>query len=244
MYINKKLVETFPQVPVIYRIYNIESNKGYIGKCEKGLSRVLDHVRCYKRPKCEYRARLLYRAINKHGIEKFNWEILHFPSSEEIDFYEKSLIEKYESCNSSMGYNITEGGTGGYTTKNFTEEQKILRIFRYKETRKKTLEKDPNAYDWSKRIHAKTLKDTRACPIKSAKNRQMSRERLLRLNKTDPRFIASRCKKCIHIESGRIFDSLKEMSAFYNIRIYTLRKYIKSNKTTDKGTFKLYGEGY
>lgn len=67
---------------------------------------------------------ILNRAINKHGSENFEREILKFHSSKDEAFsHEKELVTP-ELVKSSKSYNIALGGNGGNTTEGFTVEQK------------------------------------------------------------------------------------------------------------------------
>ena len=62
--------------------------------------------------------RILHRAINKYGRENFVKSILEVADTEaEIDLLEIKWISHYRSINEALLYNLTDGGTGGNTTK-------------------------------------------------------------------------------------------------------------------------------
>lgn len=56
------------------------------------------------------RRKYIHRAINRYGIENFEWHILRECSSkEELDIYEKKFIVDYFATNKRYGYNLTFG---------------------------------------------------------------------------------------------------------------------------------------
>lgn len=88
----------------IYKITNKINNKIYIGQSKNPQHRWSQH---------KYKARnnkdnsLLYKAINKYGIENFDFSIIGW--FEDYNEKEKYYI-KYFNCLSPNGYNILEGG--------------------------------------------------------------------------------------------------------------------------------------
>lgn len=67
---------------------------------------------------------LLRRALKKYGKENFTKRILmECDTKEELDYFEKFFIAAYDAVNSSVYYNIAEGGHGGFTG-NHTEKTK------------------------------------------------------------------------------------------------------------------------
>lgn len=98
----------------IYKITNLINGKIYIGK-----DTVSD--------KNYYGSGLLIkRSINKHGIENFKKEILEeCDNNDELCIREKYWIEKYNSTNSQIGYNISKGGDGGDTISNNPNKEEI-----------------------------------------------------------------------------------------------------------------------
>ena len=103
----------------IYKIKNLVNGKEYVGQSIHIERRWSEHKRCpTNRP--------LYQAINKYGIENFEFSIL-----EECDF---SLLDekeiywiKYYNSIFPNGYNLTSGGSGaGHIVKISNEDLEII----------------------------------------------------------------------------------------------------------------------
>ena len=91
----------------IYKTTNILNNMIYIGK-HKWDNLELDST---------YLGSGIYlkRAIEKYGKENFTCEILDYAETlQELNDKEKLYIEKFNSMNSKIGYNLTRGGDGTY----------------------------------------------------------------------------------------------------------------------------------
>ena len=106
----------------IYKISNLINGKIYIGKTTKSIeSRFRAHVSEMKRFKrClinntdfGYNSRL-YPAMLKYGTENFTIELVEEVSSD-VNLEEREIyyIKKFNSCDLSIGYNISPGGLGG-----------------------------------------------------------------------------------------------------------------------------------
>lgn len=183
---------------VVYRVFHIETQKGYIGKCIRGLDRVHSHFKKFNNPKYEYRAKLLYRAMKCHGSDKFSFEILERVSSvKELNLAEKRLIETFDSRNPEKGYNIRPGGDGGDTYSYLTEEEKIVRGKNLSAAQKLSYKNDPDR----KLALSKQMKKMRADPEKRRLNSQVCSERMKRLNK-DPNFKRGKSIKGRRNKSG------------------------------------------
>jgi group I intron endonuclease len=96
---------------IIYKTTNIINGKYYIGKDINNSEHYLGS------------GVLLKRAIKKYGKENFIKEILeHCETLDVLDKREKFWIKELNSI--SLGYNLTDGGTGGDTfTKNINKEE-------------------------------------------------------------------------------------------------------------------------
>lgn len=71
----------------------------------------------------------LTMAIKKYGKEHFVKEVIESCSTlEELNKREQFWINKFNSTNKKIGYNLTEGGEGGNTRKFYTKTQKELYI--------------------------------------------------------------------------------------------------------------------
>lgn len=112
----------------IYKITNLVNNGVYIGQTSKSITeRFSDHVTIsnnYVDGKDGHSH--LYRAMRKYGSENFVVEQIDSATSkEELDIKERYWISYYRSCN-VVCYNIADGGTGGNTWDNHTDEEKLI----------------------------------------------------------------------------------------------------------------------
>jgi group I intron endonuclease len=95
---------------IIYKTTNLLNGKIYVGKDEKNNPNYLGS------------GKILKLAINKNGRDNFKKEILEVCDSREIlNDREKYWIESLSAT--TLGYNITEGGSGGRT--------KFKKIYQY-----------------------------------------------------------------------------------------------------------------
>lgn len=110
---------------IIYKTTNLINGKIYVGKDSKSNPNYLGS------------GLLLKRAINKYGVENFKKETIEECSSlEELSIREKFWIKELDSINNDIGYNLTEGGTGGDTWSNTTDDRKNERSIKISETGK------------------------------------------------------------------------------------------------------------
>jgi len=87
---------------VIYKTTNLINGKFYVGKDEKNSPNYLGS------------GKILRIAIEKYGIENFKKEILEeCLTRDELNNREKYWINELSAT--TVGYNISEGGTGGQT---------------------------------------------------------------------------------------------------------------------------------
>lgn len=99
----------------IYYIKNKLNNKYYIGQSINIYSRLLFHINKSKDTNYQH----IHRAINKDGIENFEFNIIAYiilddqnEIKNKLDFLEKFYIKKYK-CFGKDGYNATIGGDKG-----------------------------------------------------------------------------------------------------------------------------------
>lgn len=117
----------------IYKTTNLITNKIYIGQ-HKSETFDTNYIGSGKYLGC---------SINKHGIENFKCEVIEWcATANELDEREIYYIDKFNSTDLSIGYNITTGGNGthGYV---FTDDVK-QRIG--DATRINNLNRDPEVY--------------------------------------------------------------------------------------------------
>lgn len=109
----------------IYKITNKVNNKCYIGQSVDINRRFSSHKTAAKN-QVKYP---FYEAINKYGIENFNFDILEECGKEELNEKEKYWIQHYKSNNSEYGYNLTDGGQNfAINLCKLTEEDAIIII--------------------------------------------------------------------------------------------------------------------
>lgn len=89
----------------IYVLENKENCKKYVGQTKnKASKRIRKHARLAEKGE----GFAISCAIKKYGLNSFKIEIFNVPN-DLLDFFEKSLIEKY-NCMSPNGYNLESGG--------------------------------------------------------------------------------------------------------------------------------------
>lgn len=122
---------------IIYKITNKINNKIYIGQTKTPLKeRMRKH---YSDAVWEKNVTGIDGAIKKYGKENFIVDILKECSDEELDFYEKKYIKKFNTFNTSHGYNLTIGGQKGTTWLGLNEEE-VINKYKKLKTIKKTAE--------------------------------------------------------------------------------------------------------
>ena len=110
---------------IIYKVINLINNKIYIGKTTQKLNiRINQHkYDAFKNNKKSY----FYKSIRKYGWDNFKWEIIDNALSErDLNDKEVHWISYYDSNNSDIGYNLTNGGDGsvGYKPSKETMRKK------------------------------------------------------------------------------------------------------------------------
>jgi group I intron endonuclease len=130
-------------MPVIYKATNTKNGKSYIGFTTNFKKRKKVHEKRKENPNCQY----FHNAINKHGIDAFDWQILKENATlqDEINF-----IAEYESFwETGKGYNLTKGGEGslGRIVSEQTKEkhrQNAIKRYQNEEYKKKISETTKN----------------------------------------------------------------------------------------------------
>ena len=181
---------------IIYKTTNLINNKIYIGKDEKN------------DPKYLGSGLLIKRAINKYGEEHFSKVILEeCTTREELNEKEKLWIEKYNSRDVSIGYNITIGGEGGLTS-SIEKLSKISKelwlnpeyVEKQKEGRKNRIYRQKGEYTHSDETKEK-LK-----VIHTGKKQSDEHKEKTKKNNLEKRIYT--IIKCV--ETGQIFKSINE----------------------------------
>ena len=127
-------------MPGIYCIKNKQNNKYYIGQSIDMRGRLLYHINKSKIAKYQH----IHRAINKNGLENFEFCILMIVDKQNdvkntLDFFEKYYIKKFNSYG-KCGYNETIGGDIGVL--GFKQSEKTK-----EHLRQINLEKSKNIYN-------------------------------------------------------------------------------------------------
>ena len=91
----------------IYKVVCETNDKIYIGQSVNFKARKSEHIR--NALKCKsYTA--FSSALRKHGEDKFKWELIHSCADKnELNYWERYYINKYDSLCGKNGYNILDG---------------------------------------------------------------------------------------------------------------------------------------
>lgn len=103
---------------LIYKTTNLINGKIYVGKQNSS------YIHNYYLGS----GKILNQAIRKYGKENFKKEILEIcKTKEQLNEREKFWIKELKSKDNKIGYNITEGGTGGKTYSKQSENYEEIR---------------------------------------------------------------------------------------------------------------------
>lgn len=91
----------------IYKITNNINDKCYIGQSRDIKKRWVSHKNAPFNPNLKEYNYPLYQAIRKYGLENFSFEVLEECQVESLNEKEDFWIKKYNSIDSSYGYNQT-----------------------------------------------------------------------------------------------------------------------------------------
>ena len=98
----------------IYKTICLINNKIYIGQCTKNKNKSKNYFGS---------GYILLKAINKYGANNFKKEILcECNTIEELNEKELDYIQKYDSTNKNIGYNIRAGGNNSFCAKSTKEK--------------------------------------------------------------------------------------------------------------------------
>ena len=96
----------------LYTITNQQNGKVYVGQSIDEKGRWKQHKYFAKNP--EKSGQYIHRAMAKHGIEHFSFEVIALCVSQaDADYTEDQLINQYDSRNKEKGYNLKSGGSTG-----------------------------------------------------------------------------------------------------------------------------------
>lgn len=139
----------------IYKITNTVTNKSYVGMSVNAHERFKKHIN----NAISGINRRLYDSMRHHGFDKFILEIIdNAQSREEASVKEKYWISLLDTMIPN-GYNMTQGGDGGYTLENWTEEDRKLLYKKQGESRRGLPTSDQKREKLSKAHSGKIISD-------------------------------------------------------------------------------------
>jgi group I intron endonuclease len=193
-------------------VTNRINGKAYIGFDSKWPSRKAVHI-------CEAVTRKnkkypLYRAIQKYGVENFEWEILYQNEDREYTLNvmeNKFIVEHNTHFRDGHGYNMTYGGEGAFGWVP-TEKTK-------QNISKAKLGKKPNLSDEVRAEKRKLITDNN--PMNDPIIREKHRQKLLE-TKTNARKVT---------DGTKIYDSIRDaIKSYPNMKYSTLSYHIREKK--------------
>lgn len=174
----------------VYCIRNEIDGKCYVGKSTNIPKRWKEHKALLR--KGHHHNKHLQCAWNCYGEDSFNFMVLEYANPEELGELEIAYISKHKAFGEN-GYNFTMGGDGGLLGMPKTEETRH-KISKANKGRQHTPEEKAKV---SKALKGRTLSDEH-------------REKIGLANKV------SHVKSVLCVETGQVFNSLKEAGNYFN----------------------------
>lgn len=119
----------------IYKIDCLANGKVYVGQTNYPERRWSQHKYSALNEIDKKNTQLIARAIAKHGIDNFRFEVIATcKTQEDVNFVEELIIQQYDSRNMTRGYNVDVGGrisprTPEVTKKISSSLKKYYKIF-------------------------------------------------------------------------------------------------------------------
>jgi len=108
----------------LYKITNTLNNKLYIGQTVDNKKRWMQHKSYAKSP--DKTGQYIHRAMAKHGVENFAFEMIATcQTQEDANEIESLLIVQYNSRDQNHGYNLMVGGAYGGHSEESKQKQSI-----------------------------------------------------------------------------------------------------------------------
>jgi len=241
---NNKIIAGY-----IYTIVNKVNNKIYVGQTIRNLEkRKSEYKKNYIRNNLYNK--YLQNSFNKYGWDNFEFKIIDTASTlEELNQKEIYYIDKYNSRNRDIGYNIESGGRNAIPDDDTLEKmsKSHLGIKQSNEwVRKRVAEKGSNEakkYGKEKTNEEKELLSKNSAKYWLGKERDIETKNKIsqtkKLNGLSEKTKDAICKKVISynpltLEEIKEFDSTKEAGLFYNISQSTISRRC-SGKTKNTG---------
>ena len=226
----------------IYKITNKINNKIYIGQ-SNDLKRRKNEHRCIEHET----NKSLKKAYIKYGLENFGFEVLEECKLQELNDKEKYWIELLKPQ-----YNRTSGGDGSPNHKVSEETRKLLKQKGKEfwnnlneETKQKIINQNLKGPAIGHKVSKETRKKLREANLGKVQSKEtIEKRKQTIINKKKNGYIQTNKnhrKKVICIETGEIFNSLKDAQDKYNLS--TLCRHLKGKYKTCKGKhYKYYQE--
>ena len=226
----------------IYKVTNKINKKSYIGQSKNIEQRLKDHKLV-----CRERNVLLKRALKKYGVENFDYEIIEECKLNELDEREIYWINKLKP-----EYNLDTGGKG---SPNHIVTDETKRVLKQKgkefwnnldeKTKQKIINQNLKGPAIGHKVSKETREKLRQCNLGKKQSKEtIEKRKQTMIEKKKNGYIqtnGNHRKKVICIETGEIFNSLKEAKDKYNLS--TLCGHLKGRYETCKGKhYKYYQE--
>lgn len=198
---------------IIYKMTNKVNGKVYIGQTTRELDeRTKEHIR--------HNEIIVDKAIQKYGIENFTVEQIDLAENiDELNQKEMYWIEHYD-CITPKGYNQCYGGnnTCGYHHK---EESK----------QKMSIKKSQNYIGEGNPFYNKTHSEESRKKMSEARKglKHLTEEQIKRLRESH------HTVKVINVDTGEVFDSIKDAGLKYNIEPTHITRVCKGKRKTCGG---------
>jgi len=206
----------------IYKITNKLDNKIYVGQTIQDVeARWKDHLK--KGSNCRY----LKSAINKYGVDNFEFKLVCITFDNQLDNMEIKYIEQYNSLVPN-GYNLRLGGNSGRHNA---------------ETKQKISETLKNRYQ-NGLIHPRNQLGIPHSEISKKKISEILKGRKMSQESINKRTISRRKNKIIQldIDGNRLnsFDSCKEAAEYIGISLNSINLCCIGKAKTAKGYVWIY----
>ena len=217
--------DTVKKVRGIYRVTNKINGKVYIGQS-------VDIGRRWRQHMTAEDDIYFHKAIQKYGVENFEWEVIEQCKKKDLDEREIYWIEYYDSFN--KGYNCTKGGDGGPVmhggdhpnwkggisldpeySKQYREANKEKRKEYYEENKEKEKERSKEYYEANKEKMKEKMKEYREA------NKEKRREYNKQYYEENKEKEKEKVKE--------YYEANKEKRREYNRQRYINKKRIKKN---------------
>ena len=234
----------------VYKYTNTVNGKVYIGQTKKSLKK-----RAERYGKNYFGCRYFYNAILKYGWSNFIPEILADNlSKEEADALEIYYINKYDSTNRDIGYNILSGGSNSSIP---DESRKIISEKareRYKDKTKNPMYGKQHAQDSLDKMSSKKIGNLNPMYGKhlSEEAKRKQRETYEKNGSTHSHIWTEEqrkrksvqqkelCKTYINktvkcVEDNILFDTVSKAASYYGVSVSTLSGHLHGKQQSCKG---------